>query len=430
MVIIKSIFIIFILSIITFNQANAAIIYDYETENFIQKLIDKVKIANSLSKEIKFRIFKSDQINAFVNENNTIYISSGLIENSDDYVALLSVIAHEIGHIHKKHIAQRKTSIKKINNFKSISNLSIVAASIISGNSDFMQSLVISEASLKDFFLNFSKDQEREADIYSIETISKLKLPVDSILQLLKNIEDNLYKKGITKEQQLKSTHPLFSERIDIINYKIDNSESKLDIKTNREFLYIKAKFLGYSKQMYLLNNLDNNYKKYAKSIASANDGELKISLKNLNYLIRNEINNVHFFETKADILLSHGYKEEAVEFYRKVTAELPKNDYARVKLLVNVDIKKLKYEEKMLFFDDNIDLLYKYYFNKKILNVYLILSEELNLSDWNNFLNFWVNNVDKGKDSLKSYVNKNQININNNIKLNIFLSKIQKHYL
>ena len=83
-----------------------------------------------------------------------------------------------------------------------------------------------------------------------------------------------------------------------------------------------------------------------------------------------------------------------------------------------------------MLFFDDNIDLLYKYYFNKKILNVYLILSEELNLSDWNDFLNFWVNNVDKGKDSLKSYVNKNQININNNIKLNIFLSKIQKHYL
>ena len=39
-----------------------------------------------------------------MDKNNDIYITSGLIENCDDYVALLLVISHEIGHVELNHI--------------------------------------------------------------------------------------------------------------------------------------------------------------------------------------------------------------------------------------------------------------------------------------------------------------------------------------
>ena len=53
-------------------------------------------------------------------DENTIHITSGLIEYSKDYVAL-SVLAHEIGHIEKSYFSRKL----KISNIKNIKNFQI-----------------------------------------------------------------------------------------------------------------------------------------------------------------------------------------------------------------------------------------------------------------------------------------------------------------
>ena len=124
MVVIRKIFFSIILIIIfVCNISYASRILDYETEIFIQNLIDQVKNINNIQRNLKFIIISNDNINAYVDENNIIYITSGLIENCNDYVALLSVIAHEVGHIDKNHIKQRKLSINKLQDFNTISNI-------------------------------------------------------------------------------------------------------------------------------------------------------------------------------------------------------------------------------------------------------------------------------------------------------------------
>ena len=129
MVIKKIFFIIFvIISLFSYNL-NASRILDFETESFIKLLIEEIKKINNLDKEIKFKIISNKNINAFVDQNKIIYINSGLIENCNDYVALLSVIAHEIGHINKNHIAQRKLKYNKLEQINKLSSLSIIAGS-------------------------------------------------------------------------------------------------------------------------------------------------------------------------------------------------------------------------------------------------------------------------------------------------------------
>ena len=113
--------------------------YDFETEEFITDILGDIKKVNKIDKTINFKIINDDQINAFVDYNNVIHINSGLIHYAKDYVALLSVLAHEVGHIDLNHISSRKKKINNIRKYKNLSFLSVIAGSAITQNPGVLQ---------------------------------------------------------------------------------------------------------------------------------------------------------------------------------------------------------------------------------------------------------------------------------------------------
>ena len=385
----------------------ASQILDYETEYFIKTLINDVRNVNNIDKNINFKIISDKNINAFVDENNIIYITSGLIENSPDYVALLSVIAHEIGHIDKNHIIIRKSSLKNLSNFRKITNMSVIAGSLISNNPEALQGIALGDAGLSNLYINFSKDQEREADLYSINTLKNLKTNSDSIIQLLDIIQEKASEKGFNKEKQKISTHPYFEERKDIIQYLNINEKTNLDQKLNYKFKFIKAKFLGYNKNETLISKMNNPYRMYAESIVDAQNGNLIRSMKKLNRLIKNQENNIFLIETKADILFSYGYTNESIKFYSKVLNKIPSNSYSQIRIFENTEFEKLSIKELNKIFLDNLNLLKNFYLNRNILNTYLKLSKKINKKEWESFISFWLNNDIIDKKSLSNELNK-----------------------
>ena len=104
-VIIKKIKLFFIITFLISNNVYSSILLDYETEEFIKKINNLIQGVNNYKGDIDFTIILDNNPNAFINQNNKLYISSGLIEKSTSYVSLLGVLAHEIGHIEKYHIA-------------------------------------------------------------------------------------------------------------------------------------------------------------------------------------------------------------------------------------------------------------------------------------------------------------------------------------
>ena len=393
MVVIKKFyFFVFLFIFFISNNLAASRILDHETENFISSIIAEIKNTNNINRDLKFTIISSNEINAYVDQNNLIYITTSLIENCEDYVALLSVIAHEIGHIDRNHISNRKSSLRKLRNINSLSNLSIIAGSMISNNPEMLKGLAISSAGISNVNINFSKDQEREADYYSLETLKKLNIYSDSIIKLLNTIEERSIEKGLTKEMIKISTHPYFEERIDIINFINQHKKSNYDSNKNIEFKYIRSKYLGYSGKLEIINKLENPFKTYALSILKAKNGDLKGSLKELNRLISLNERNIYFLETKGDILYSYGYTNESLKFYKQVLKKLPENLYAQIRIFENMEINELSKDNKNELFYENLNLLEKFYNNKKILSTYLNLSMDSKKEDWINFLNFWIN--------------------------------------
>ncbi len=401
MVLKKIFFLLFFCILLINKSAITSQILDYETENFIKIIIDEISNVNKINKKIKFKILSDNKINAFVDQNNVIYITSALIEYSPDYVALTSVIAHEIGHIDKNHVAERISSSNKLSRFKNISNLSIVAGSLITSNPQVLQGVALSSAGTSNLFLNFSKNQEIEADIYSIETLKKLNINSNSIIDLLKIIEKKAMEKGLTKDKQRYSTHPYFEDRIKLINFLNVNEKQSFNRKLNDQFMFIKAKFLGYSSNVNVINKLKDPYRSYSESIHYAKEGRLNDSLKKINYLISKNKDNISLIETKADILFSHGYTKEAIDFYKIVVNNYPNNHYAQISIFANNDIQdKTKAEVEIIFFK-NINLLKKYYNNTNIILQFIKIAENINQKEWVEFLNFWLNNQSNDKNYL-----------------------------
>ena len=64
--------------------------------------------------DYRFFVVKSDQFNAFAAPAGLVFFYSGLIETMRTENELLSVLAHEIGHVVSRHIAQRLDKGSKV----------------------------------------------------------------------------------------------------------------------------------------------------------------------------------------------------------------------------------------------------------------------------------------------------------------------------
>ena len=393
----KLILILFLFLIFSSQSSYGSQILDYETEEFLNQALKNIFEVNKVNKKIKFRINNSNEINAFVDTENVIHINSGLIIHCSDYVALLSVLAHEVGHIDLNHITLRKKKIENSKKYNTLGLLSIIAGSTLTQNTQLLQGTALTSATLSNQYIVFSKEQEMEADLYSLKTLNLLNTNSNSIQTLLETIEQKLLDKGFSKDMQRISTHPYFEDRISLVNNFNNNKENNFDKNYNERFNFIRAKFIGYSDNVDILKKLNEPFKTYAESIKVSRNGNLKMSLKNLNEIIK-ENNNSFLLETKADILLSHGYTDQAIKFYKKNLEKYPLNYYAQIRIFENTETKNLSIADTEIVFQNNKDLLYKYFNNKNILFKYIELSKKLNKKEWLEFFNFIlsINNIEK----------------------------------
>ena len=375
---------LFCLTLIFSKNIVAIQIYDFHTEEFINKINSQIIKVNSYDKKINFRIYKDDFPNAYVTGDNIIYLSSGLLTYSPNYVSLLGVLAHEIGHLEKYHVSKRKTEIKNLKKINNYGNLAAVIGSMIIQEPNILNAIIVNQTAVNNVFINFSQEQEIEADFYAIETINKLKLSTEPVKEFLLILENKTGANLIDKELKKFSTHPIFEKRHEIIDNNTSNENKNFNKNYQREFDFIQAKFMAYTDSG-IITNLKNDQKIYYDSIQLSKSGNLLESLKKINFLISKNKNNYFFEETKADILLSYGYNKEAIKFYRKVLQVHPHNNYAKYNIFVNLTLNSNDNYNKFNknFFLSNLDLLKYFPNNQSILIKYYNLAKLLNYNEW-----------------------------------------------
>lgn len=169
----------------------------------IQAMLDS--FLNSIGKSPKdytIEVVESKDLNAFATLGKRIVVYTELIKMLDSDSGLALVIAHELGHLERKHLI--KSMIRN--------NLSTVVRHYVFKDNKILGSLEQLEG------LHYSRDTEKDADMFGINLVNKFYCNVLGKLEFFEKMS-KLEKSG--KFSEYFSTHPLSSSRIDYLKAEI-----------------------------------------------------------------------------------------------------------------------------------------------------------------------------------------------------------------
>ena len=205
-----------------------------------------IEVAGIQYFDYHFFVIDSKEFNAFAAPSGLIFFYSGLIESMNSEDELVSVIAHEIGHIVKRHLASRIEKGK----YSSMTTLGIAIAAIAFGGAAAPALLTGALATGQSLTLHFSRQNEEEADLLAYNWMKKLHRDTDGQARMLKSMRRIArYRSDVLPQYLL--THPNPEARLDTIESLIEIDKDKYSPDTAEiddfDFLRFKYRVLAQS---------------------------------------------------------------------------------------------------------------------------------------------------------------------------------------
>lgn len=189
-----------------------------------------------------FFVVHSDQFNAFAAPGGLVFFYTGLIQTMKTEDELLSVLAHEIGHVVSRHIAQRIDKGGKI----SAITTGLALASLALGNAALAQGLFAgSMAAGQALNLHYSRLDEEQADRLSFEWMQDMRrnpIAMEGMLRTMRRI--TRYRSG--KLPQYLLTHPNPEARLSYVEslVEIDEKQAVVDFyRKTDNFRFLRFKY-------------------------------------------------------------------------------------------------------------------------------------------------------------------------------------------
>lgn len=158
----------------------------------------QVRYAGEFAWEV--RIIDQDDIqNAFCTPGGYIYVYTGLIKYLDSKSSLAGVMGHEIAHADKRHSTEQLTKAYGLQTLLDI---------VLGENQG-----LISDVAAQLVTLEFSRDNERESDMASVDYLCPTKYRADGAADFFQKIIDA----GTATPPQFLSTHPNPDNRVQSI---------------------------------------------------------------------------------------------------------------------------------------------------------------------------------------------------------------------
>ncbi|MCP1647736.1 M48 family metalloprotease [Pseudomonas sp. GD04087] len=179
---------------------------------YVQRL-DKIAAAlgNPLAgTAVNYKVYLTDDINAFAMANGCVRVYSGLMDLMNDN-EVEGVLGHEIGHValgHVKKATQTAYATAAARGAAAASGNATVAALSQSQLGEIGEALVNAQ---------FSQSQESAADDYSFDLLKKRNIPLEGLATAF----DKLAKLSGGKESSMFDSHPGSQQRADHIRKRI-----------------------------------------------------------------------------------------------------------------------------------------------------------------------------------------------------------------
>ena len=181
------------------------ILDDPDISQYINRLGSQVlKVVGPQYFDYRFYVVQSEQFNAFAAPAGMVFFYSGLIEAMHKEDELVSVLAHEIGHVASRHLAQRLDKGTKV----SMASLLLGLAGLALGVPGLSQGLLTgSLAAGQAINLRYSREDEEQADRLSFGWMQDMQRDPEAMKDMLRTMRRiTRYRMGDVPQYLL--THP------------------------------------------------------------------------------------------------------------------------------------------------------------------------------------------------------------------------------
>lgn len=234
-------------------RSSFKLIDDPDITQYISKIgEDVLTVAGVQYFNYHFFVIADNDFNAFAAPSGLIFFHSGLVATMNSEDELLSVMAHEIGHIVKRHLASRVEKGK----VTSIASLGLAVAAVAFGGAAAPALLTGALAAGQSVNLHFSRKHEEEADLLAYAWMKELQRNPEGQAKMLESMRRIARYRSDQLPQYL-TTHPNPEARLEYIESLIDIDRSLIDKYSENtddfEFLRFKYRILAKVKEPQLL---------------------------------------------------------------------------------------------------------------------------------------------------------------------------------
>ncbi len=195
--------------------AAVTLIRDADLEYALSELARPILQAAGLSPNaVRVLIIRDDTMNAFILDNNHIFIHSGLMLRLTSAAMLQSVIAHEAAHIANGHMARRAQNLQRANTVAGLGMALAAAAAASSGRGDLAAGVGLGVGgSARRVFMSHTRAEEAAADNDGLRYMERAGVDTGGFAEVL-----NLFRgQEVLSEQRqdpYARTHPLSRDRL------------------------------------------------------------------------------------------------------------------------------------------------------------------------------------------------------------------------
>jgi beta-barrel assembly-enhancing protease len=187
---------------------STALYQDPVVDLYLEDVRRRLEIVAALPFPVALTLIQSSEANAFATIGGYVYMTSGLIAMVEKEEELAGVLAHEMAHIGKRHIAKRLEKQKYIN---AAMLGTMILSALIGGSAGKSAVLAAGMGAAQAVSLKYSREDEEEADRVGTATAEKAGYGGTGIAEFLKKMRLTGVEKSIP---QYLLTHPYPDERI------------------------------------------------------------------------------------------------------------------------------------------------------------------------------------------------------------------------
>jgi predicted Zn-dependent protease len=187
-------------------------------------------------------VVQDNAINAFAAPAGYVFVFTGLILNMEHESEVAGVLGHELAHVTQRHIAKRVEQGSIVSIAAILGAIAGFALGAATGQRDAGAAVMVgTQAAAQQTMLNYSRDDEREADEVGMNYLTAAGYPPRGLPQAFDIMQRMKIFKGYGSIPAYLSTHPDISERIGYLTERVSRMPKDVVSRPERDERFLRV---------------------------------------------------------------------------------------------------------------------------------------------------------------------------------------------